>query len=130
MVGSQLGNQCAQDFRRKSLFKCFNTFDDFFQIQLSALPFLEKYSENMQQIYRRTSMSKCDFNKKQLYWNHTLARVFKKTFSKNTSGGLLVLFQVGTFGRGSQYRKIQTITRLQTLSDEAAEAVFRSCLWK
>ena len=35
-------------------------------------------SENMQQIYRRTPMPKCDFNKvaKQLYWNHTLAWVF------------------------------------------------------
>ena len=32
-------------------------------------------SENMHQIYRRTSMPKCDFNKitKQLYWNHTSA---------------------------------------------------------
>ena len=59
-----------------------------------------------------------------------LLHVFKRTFSKNISGGLLVLFQAGTFGRGSQYRKIQTITRLQTLSDEAAEAVFRSCLSK
>ena len=33
----------------------------------------EKVSENMQQIYSRTPMPKCDFNKvaKQLYWNHT-----------------------------------------------------------
>ena len=35
-------------------------------------------SENMQQIYRRIPMPKCNFNKfaKQLYWNHTLAWVF------------------------------------------------------
>ena len=34
----------------------------------------------MQQTYRRTPMSKCDFNKvaKQLYWNRILARVFCK----------------------------------------------------
>ena len=35
----------------------------------------KRYSENMQQIYIRTPMPKCDFNKvaKQLYQNHTLA---------------------------------------------------------
>ena len=33
----------------------------------------------MQQIYTRTLMPKCDFNKvaKQRYWNHTLTRVFR-----------------------------------------------------
>ena len=50
--------------------------------------------ENMQQIYRRTPTTKCDFNKvvKQLYWNHTsawvlsykLAAYFQNTFPKNT----------------------------------------------
>ena len=35
----------------------------------------KRCSENMQQIYRRTTMPKCDFNKvpKQLYWKHTSA---------------------------------------------------------
>ena len=35
----------------------------------------KRYSENMQQIYIRTPMPKCDFNKvaKQLYQNHTSA---------------------------------------------------------
>ena len=39
--------------------------------------------ENMQQIYRRTPMSKCDFNKvaKQLYWNRTSAWVFSCKFA-------------------------------------------------
>ena len=47
--------------------------------------------ENMQQIYRRTPMPKCDFNRfaKQLYWNHTsawalsfkFAAYFQNTFS-------------------------------------------------
>ena len=38
----------------------------------------KRCSENMQQIYRRTPLPKCDFNKvtKQFYWNHTLAWVF------------------------------------------------------
>ena len=40
-------------------------------------------SENMQQIYRRTTMQKCDFNKvaKQLYWNHTSAGLFSCKFA-------------------------------------------------
>ena len=56
--------------------------------------------KNMQQIYRRTPMPKCDFNKVtlQLYWNRTLAWVFsckyaayfQNTFSLNTSGRLLL----------------------------------------
>ena len=38
----------------------------------------KRCSENMQQIYRRTPMPKCDFNKvaKQLNWNHTWTWVF------------------------------------------------------
>ena len=37
----------------------------------------------MQQIYRRTTMPKCDFNKvaKQRYWNHTSAWVFSCKFA-------------------------------------------------
>ena len=60
----------------------------------------KRCSRNMQQIYRRTPMSKCDFNKiaKQLYWNHTSAYVFsckfatyfRTTFLRNTSGRLLL----------------------------------------
>ena len=55
-------------------------------------------SENMQQIYRKTPMPKCYFNKValQLYWNHTrhgcspvnLQRIFRTPFTKNTSGQL------------------------------------------
>ena len=37
----------------------------------------------MQQIYRRATMPKCDFNKvaKQLYWNHTSASMFSYKFA-------------------------------------------------
>ena len=37
----------------------------------------------MQQIYRRTPMPKCDFNKValQVYWNHTLAWVLSSKFA-------------------------------------------------
>ena len=43
----------------------------------------KRCSENMQQIYRRTPMPKCDFNKvsKQLYWNHTSGWVFSCKFA-------------------------------------------------
>ena len=42
----------------------------------------KRHSENMQQIYRRTSMPKWDFNKValQLYWNRTLTWVFSCKF--------------------------------------------------
>ena len=56
--------------------------------------------KNMQQVYKRTFMPKCDFNKVvlQLYWNHTWARVsscklaafFQNSFTKNTSGWVLL----------------------------------------
>ena len=58
------------------------------------------YSENIQQIYRRIPMPKCDLNKvaKELYWNGTSAWLFsckfaaysQNIFSKNTSGGLIL----------------------------------------
>ena len=42
----------------------------------------KRFSENMQQIYRRTPLPKCDFKKvaKQLYWNRTSAWVFSCKF--------------------------------------------------
>ena len=45
----------------------------------------KKCSENMQQIYRRTPMTKCDFNKValQLYWNRTSSWVFSCKFASN-----------------------------------------------
>ena len=43
----------------------------------------KRCSENMQQIYRRTLMWKCDFNKvaSQSYWNRASAYVFSGKFS-------------------------------------------------
>ena len=60
-----------------------------FQKQPSRGVLKKRCSENMQQIYRRTPMPKCDFNKvaKQLYWNRTSAWVFSCKFAeyfKNT----------------------------------------------
>ena len=65
----------------------------------------KRCSENMQQIYRRTPMPKCDSNKvaKQLYWSNfleitlwhecspvNLLHVFRTPFTKNTSEWLLL----------------------------------------
>ena len=42
----------------------------------------KRRSENMRQIYRKTSMSKCDFNIVALFFkNHTSARVFSCKFT-------------------------------------------------
>ena len=64
--------------------------------------FLKSCSKNMQQIYSRTLMPKCDFNKivKQLYWNHTSAWVlyckfaayFQDTFSTPLVGCFWSMF--------------------------------------
>ena len=68
----------------------------------------KRCSENMQQIYRRTPMSKCDFNKVALQdWKMlcnfieialrhgcspaNLLHIFRTTFPKNTSERLLLL---------------------------------------
>ena len=56
-------------------------------------------SENMQQIYRRTPMPKCDFNKVVLQLRHgcspvNLFHIFRTPFSKNTFGGLLLTFKI------------------------------------
>ena len=55
----------------------------------------KKYSENMQQIYRRTPIRKCDFNKVALHFalQHgpspvNLLHIFRIPFPKNTSGQL------------------------------------------
>ena len=56
----------------------------------------KRSSENMQQIYRRTPMPKCDFNKVALRHGHSpvnLLHIFRTPFLKNTSGRLLL--QVG-----------------------------------
>ena len=64
----------------------------------------EIFSENIQQLYRRTPMSKWDFNKValQLYWSRTstwqslmnLRHNFRTPFPKKTSGRLLLRLDV------------------------------------
>ena len=84
----------------------------YFQKQPSIGVLTKSCSENMQQIYRRTIVSKRDFNKvaKQIYWNHTSARlfpvnllyIFRTPFYKNTYGGLLLYYLPYIILRSSQ----------------------------
>ena len=62
----------------------------------------KRYSENMQQVYRRKPMPNCDFNKVALQSNFVeitlrrecspvyLLHIFRTRFHKNNSGGLLL----------------------------------------
>ena len=56
---------------------------------------IKRCSENIQQIYRRTPMPKCDFNKIEITLPHgcssvNLLYIFRTPFLKNTSEGLLL----------------------------------------
>ena len=62
----------------------------FIQKQLSIIVFIKRFSENMQQIYRRTPMPKCDFNK-----------VALPEYYRNTYGGLLLLITLKIFSMAS-----------------------------
>ena len=73
-----------------------------FQEQPSRDVLMKRYSENMQQIYRRTPMPKCDFNKvAAIALRHgcspeNLLHVFKTPFLENSSEGLLLRFTIKT----------------------------------
>ena len=73
----------------------------YFQQQPSRSVLRKKCSENMQQIYKRIPMLKCDFKKSQsnsqIALRHgcspvNLLCIFRKPFPKNISGGLLPYF--------------------------------------
>ena len=55
----------------------------YLQKQPSRSVLKKRCSENMLQMYRRTPMTKCDFNKVslQIYWTHTKAWVFSCKFA-------------------------------------------------
>ena len=84
--------------------------NSFLQKQPSRSVLRKRCSENIQQIYKRAPMPKCDFDKVglQLYWNHTsawvfsavnLLHIFKIPFSRNTSGWLLLFLYSFLFQR-------------------------------
>ena len=88
-------------------------------------------SENMQQIYRRTTVPKCDFNKVTL--RHVcspinLLRVFRTTFYKNTYGGLLLYclpYIILTKQPGECLKKFLQLKRIVKL-----QAVWLQIYWK
>ena len=47
-------------------------------------------SKNMQQIYKRTPMPKCDVNKVPEFSPANLLHIFRAPFYKNTYGGMLL----------------------------------------
>ena len=89
--------------QRKQVKTCLN------QKQLSRVVPRKKCSGNMQHIYRKTPMPKCDFNKVasnfiEITFPHgyspvNLMHIFKTPFPRNTSGGLLlsIKFLPGNF---------------------------------
>ena len=56
--------------------------------QPSIDDFIKRCSPNIQQIYRRTPMSKFDFNIEHGCSSVNILHIFRTPFSKNTSGGL------------------------------------------
>ena len=69
----------AEELLVRDIFSNFCLLSKFYELRISDAGVLKKRcSENMQQIYRRTPMPKCDFNKValQLYGNLTSAWVF------------------------------------------------------
>ena len=86
----------------------FMTINSFYNFKFRQQPFRDvlkkRCSENMQQIYKRTPMPKCVSTKLQSNFIEIILRhgcspvnllhVFRTTFPKNTSEGLLLKFQV------------------------------------
>ena len=80
-------NESGKAFYRRTL-------SNFQKQPYSSVP-SKRYSENMQQIYCRTLMPRCDFNKAamQLYWNRTSARVCSCKFAAYFQINLLHIFR-------------------------------------
>ena len=81
-------NRHFLSFRQTSYatFTLYNVVNVFLVSHIRSTPpdlLRKKCSENMQQTYRRTPMSKGDFDKvtKKLYWNCTLAWLFSSKFT-------------------------------------------------
>ena len=68
-------------------------FHCFVQKQPSRGVLRKRCSENMQQIYRRAPMPKCDINKVDLQ------HIFRTPFPKNTSGRLLQISEILLTGK-------------------------------
>ena len=76
-------NGCKNFDLKEQRFKQRQIFLFYIRKQPTRSVLKKRCSENKQQIYRRTPMPKCEFNKvaKQLYWNRTSAWVFSCKFA-------------------------------------------------
>ena len=87
ILNEKLHFLCSVRIYKQINFPFSDCFKKHLQIYFRKQPFrgilLKRYSENAQQIYKRTPMPKCNFNKValQLYWNHTSAWMFSCKFS-------------------------------------------------
>ena len=66
--------------------------DSKFQKQPFRGVLIKRSSENMQQIYRRSPMSKCDFNEVEITPQVEITLFIRTPFPGNTSGWLLQSF--------------------------------------
>ena len=85
------------ELSRVKVWTCFMSCDDNNQKQPSRGILMKSCFENMQQIYRRTSMPKCDFSKvaiEMTLWHVcspvNLLHIFRTPFPKKTLGRLLL----------------------------------------
>ena len=107
-----------------------------FRSSRSEVFFSKRCSENMQQIYRRTPITKCDFNKAalQLYWNHTSTgvHIFRTPFTKSISRWLPVTMTTIIFAsKYLQYSIFQTFKHFFAKKDKKlTHWVESSCHWK
>ena len=74
----------------------------------------KRCSENMQQSYKRTPIPKCDFNKVALQLVHgcspvNLRHILRTSFSKNTSGWLLLKYKTVQFILDVKLQRIGTM---------------------
>ena len=90
----------------------------------------KRFSENMEQIYRRITMQNCDFNKvarnfiEITLWQCcspvTLLHIFRTHFLRNTSGWLVLKRFNNSFERAKSFIKSFPGTKLQELENYAA----------
>ena len=90
----------------------------------------KRCSENMQQIYRRTPMSKCDFNLSKLLCNFIeitlrhacspvdLLHIFRTPFLMNTCGWLLLYNTIMLYERWRIYRLLPSFSSLYNAKND------------
>ena len=84
------------------------------QKQLSRSVLRKRSSGNMHQIYRRTPVPKCDFNKVALL-SCKFAAYFRTPFPRNTSRQLLLIVSKHKFGQNQSSRNYSSTKKINLL---------------